>query len=349
MSYSAIELMICCAARELEDGRTVAVGTGVPCAAAMLAQRTHAPNLVVMFEAGGVAPQLPTMPISVGDSRTFYRGLMATSMADVMQFAQRGMIDYTFLGGAQIDAFGNLNSTVIGDHGKPKVRFPGSGGACDLASLCWRTMVVTQQNAKRFVEKLDFLTSPGYLTGPGAARGGGAAARLGPAPRHHRSCGDGLCGGFPADGSAEPASGNHRGSGAGGDRISARIRRQDDDNAAADRSGVGDPSRGGGPAQVYLGTPVLTFSRDAEALRSGARDSVPRSASQSLRVAAKRCNYSRVAPRSPSATGAAPAVQPTGIQCSETAPPIDPARPPNPAAHGRRPKGNMESAPPGLA
>src|SRR5436305_694888 len=89
MPCTAIELMICCAARALEDGRTVAVGTGLPCAAAMLAQRTHAPNLVIMSEAGGVAPQLPTMPISVGDSRTFYRGLMAASMAEVMQPGQR--------------------------------------------------------------------------------------------------------------------------------------------------------------------------------------------------------------------------------------------------------------------
>jgi len=180
MNYSAIELMICCAARALEDNRTVAVGTGVPCAAAMLAQRTHAPGLVVLFEAGGVAPQLPTMPISVGDSRTFYRGVMATSMADVMQFAQRGMIDYTFLGGAQIDPYGNLNSTVIGNHAKPKVRFPGSGGACDLASFCWRTMVVTQQNSKRFVEKLDFRTTPGFLTGPRAREAAGLAADSGP-------------------------------------------------------------------------------------------------------------------------------------------------------------------------
>ena len=112
--YTAIELMICCAARELEDGKTVAVGTGLPCAAAMLAQRTHAPNLTILFEAGGVAPQLPTMPVSVGDSTTFHRAVMATSMTDVMQFCQRGMVDYTFLSGAQIDAFGNLNSTMIG-------------------------------------------------------------------------------------------------------------------------------------------------------------------------------------------------------------------------------------------
>src|SRR6266566_3027441 len=134
MSYNPMELMICCAARLLEDGATVAVGTGVPCAAAMLAQKTAAPNLVIFFEAGGVAPQLPTMPISVGDSRTFYRGLMA----DVMETCQRGLMDYTFLGGAQIDAFGNLNSTMIGGtHAKPKVRLPGSGGANDLASFCW--------------------------------------------------------------------------------------------------------------------------------------------------------------------------------------------------------------------
>lgn len=180
-AYNAMELMICCAARSLEDGRTVAVGTGVPCAAAMLAQRTHAPNLTILFEAGGIAPRLPTMPISVGDSRTFYQAAMATSMADVMQTCQRGMIDYTFLGGAQIDAFGNLNSTMIGrDYRKPKVRFPGSGGANDLASLCWRIMVVTNHDKRRFVEKLDFLTTPGYLTGPGAREAAGLPAGTGP-------------------------------------------------------------------------------------------------------------------------------------------------------------------------
>jgi glutaconate CoA-transferase subunit B len=179
--YTAMELMICCAARALEDGRTVAVGTGVPCAATMLAQRTHAPNLTILFEAGGVAPELPTMPISVGDSRTFYRAAMATSMADVMETCQRGLIDYTFLGGAQIDAYGNLNSTMIGaDHARPKVRFPGSGGANDLASLCWRILVVTSHDRRRFVEKLDFLTTPGYLSGPGAREESGLPRGTGP-------------------------------------------------------------------------------------------------------------------------------------------------------------------------
>src|SRR5437016_64421 len=181
MTYNAMELMICCAARTLEDGRTVAVGTGIPCAAAMLAQRTGAPNLVIFFEAGGVAPQLPTMPISVGDSRTFFRGLMATSMADVMETCQRGLMDYTFLGGAQIDPFGNLNSTIIGnDYSRPKVRLPGSGGANDLASLCWRILVVTNHDARRFVPKLDFITTPGYLTGPGAREAAGLPPDTGP-------------------------------------------------------------------------------------------------------------------------------------------------------------------------
>src|SRR5881296_861373 len=179
--YSSMELMICCAARSLENGRTVAVGTGAPCAAAMLAQRTTAPHLVIFFEAGGVAPQLPVMPISVGDSRAFYRGLMATSMADIMETCQRGMMDYTFLGGAQIDAYGNLNSTLIGgEYSKPKVRLPGSGGANDLASLCWRILVVTNHDRRRFTEKLDFLTTPGYLTGPGAREAAGLPPGAGP-------------------------------------------------------------------------------------------------------------------------------------------------------------------------
>lgn len=180
-AYNKMEMMVCCASRLLEDGRTVAVGTGVPVAAAMLAQRLHAPNLVILFESGGVAPQLPTMPISVGDSRAFYRAVMATSMADVMEFAQRGMIDYTFLGGAQIDAHGNLNSTMIGgDYARPMARLPGSGGANDLASLCWRVLVVTNHDRRRFVENVDFITSPGYLTGPGAREAAGLPPGAGP-------------------------------------------------------------------------------------------------------------------------------------------------------------------------
>ena len=178
--YNTMELMIVVAARNLENGKTVGVGTGAPCAAAMLAQKTHAPDLVIMFEAGGISPQLPTMPISVGDSRTFYRAVMASGMCEIMETCQRGMVDYTFLGGAQIDMFGNLNSTVIGDWKKPKVRFPGSGGANDFASFCWKVMVITPQDARRFVEKVSFITSPGYLDGPGARERAGLPANTGP-------------------------------------------------------------------------------------------------------------------------------------------------------------------------
>lgn len=179
-TYNAIELMICVASRFLENGATVGVGTGAPCAAAMLAQKTNAPELFVVFEAGGLGPELAAMPISVGDSRASHRAVMATSMADVFEMCQRGLIDYAFLGGAQIDAYGNLNSTVLGPFDKPTVRFPGSGGGNDFASFCWRTMVITEHSPRRFVESLDFLTSPGYLTGGSSRVEAGLPSETGP-------------------------------------------------------------------------------------------------------------------------------------------------------------------------
>ena len=179
--YTEMEMMICVAARELENGTTVGVGTGAPCAAAMLAQKTSAPDLVIIFEAGGIGPELPEMPISVGDSRTFYKAAMAGSMGDTMESCSRGLVDYTFLGGAQIDMYGNLNSTIIGaDHQKPKVRFPGSGGANDFASFCWKMMVITPQDKRRFVEKLDFLTTPGWLEGGDSREKSGLPLGCGP-------------------------------------------------------------------------------------------------------------------------------------------------------------------------
>jgi glutaconate CoA-transferase, subunit B len=179
--YNTMELMICTAARELEDGASVGVGTGAPCAAAMLAQKTLAPNLLIMFEAGGAGPLIPEMPISVGDSRTTWKAVLAGSMGDIMETACRGMMDYTFLGGAQMDMYGNLNSTIIGDnHQKPKVRFPGSGGANDFGSFCWRMMVMTPQDPKRFVEKVDFVTTPGWLQGGDSRAKTGLPADCGP-------------------------------------------------------------------------------------------------------------------------------------------------------------------------
>ncbi len=179
--YNVMEMMITTASRELEDGAIVGVGTGAPCAASMLAQKMHAPNLVVMFEAGGIDPQLPEMPISVGDSRTTVRASMAGSMAHIMEACSRGLVDYTFLGGAQLDMYGNINSTFIGGtHERPKVRLPGSGGANDFASFCWRMMVITPQDTRRFVEKLDYMTTPGWLQGGDSREKAGLAPGAGP-------------------------------------------------------------------------------------------------------------------------------------------------------------------------
>lgn len=180
MDYNKTELMACVASRVLEDGRSVFVGTGLPIIASMLAQRLHAPNLLIMFEAGGIGPRIPMIPISVGDSRTFHRAAMAASMDYVMSCAQLGLIDYGFLGAAQIDPYGNLNTTVIGPHSKPKVRLPGSGGANDVGSLCHRTIILMRHDRRRFVEHLDFVTTPGYLSGPGARERAGLPADTGP-------------------------------------------------------------------------------------------------------------------------------------------------------------------------
>ncbi len=178
--YTTIELMACAAARTLEDKKSVLVGTGLPIIAAVLAQRTHAPNLLIVFEAGGIGPQVPMLPISVGDSRTFHKALMANSMDYVMSTAQMGYIDYGFLGAAQIDPYGNINTTVIGAHEQPKVRLPGSGGANDAGSLCWQTVILMQQDARKFVEKIDFVTTPGYLSGSGAREKVGLPTGTGP-------------------------------------------------------------------------------------------------------------------------------------------------------------------------
>ena len=170
------------AARQLQDGKSVAVGTGLPLVAAMFAQKTHAPNLVIFFEAGGIAPQLPTLPMSVGDSRTIHKALCTTTLIDIMDTMRRGYIDYAFLGGAQIDKYGNLNSTMIGDNYEyPKVRLPGSGGANDFGSLAWETLIIMDRHSpRRFVKKVDFITTPGFLYGPGGREEEGLSPGTGP-------------------------------------------------------------------------------------------------------------------------------------------------------------------------
>jgi len=180
VEYSSIELLASVASRMLEDKKSVFVGTGLPMVAAMLAQKTHAPNLLIVFEAGGIGPLIPVLPISVGDSRTFWKAVAASSMHDSMSISQAGHLDYGFLGAAQIDMYGNINTTVIGPWEKPKVRLPGSGGANDVGSLCHRTIIIMRQEKRKFVEKVTFLTTPGYLTGPGAREKAGLPEGTGP-------------------------------------------------------------------------------------------------------------------------------------------------------------------------
>lgn len=179
--YTLSELLACVASRMLEDNKAVFVGTGLPMIATMLAQRTHAPNILIIFEAGGVGPQVPVLPISVGDSRTFYKAVAASSMHDVMSMAQAGYIDYGFLGAAAIDAYGNINTTVIGNWEKPTVRLPGSGGANDVGSFSWRTLYIMRNQSKRtFMKHLDFVTTPGWVDGPGGREQAGLPAGCGP-------------------------------------------------------------------------------------------------------------------------------------------------------------------------
>jgi glutaconate CoA-transferase subunit B len=163
---SSTELMVIVAARELNDGDSVLVGVGVPNLAANLAKKLHAPNLLMVYESGAVGSNPSRMPLSIGDPCLVSGAKSVCSMYE--QFAyylQGGRIDVGFLGGAQIDKYGNINSTVIGDYKKPKVRLPGSGGACDIASNVKKIIVITPHEKRRFVEKVDFLTSPGFIDG----------------------------------------------------------------------------------------------------------------------------------------------------------------------------------------
>lgn len=180
LEYTPSELLICLSSRVMEDGTTAFIGTGIPMLAASLAQSMHAPNLVPIFEFGGTGAILEKLPLAVGDMRTYNKGIAASGICDIMETAQRGFVEFGFLGGAQIDCYGNLNSTCIGDHSHPKVRLPGSGGGNDVGSFCWRTIAIMIHDKRRFVEKIDFLTTPGFLKGPGSREEAGLPANTGP-------------------------------------------------------------------------------------------------------------------------------------------------------------------------
>ncbi len=156
--------MVTRAAKELVDGEVVFVGIGLPNLACNLARRLQAPNLVLIYESGAVGAVPSRLPLSIGDPCLVTDSISVCSMVEVFNYyLQGGMIDVGFLGGAQVDKFGNINSTVIGEYGRPKVRLPGSGGACEISIHSKKIIIILKQNVKSFPEKIDFITSPGYI------------------------------------------------------------------------------------------------------------------------------------------------------------------------------------------
>ena len=168
-NYSSAELMIVNASRLLRDGDVVFVGVGQPNLACNLAKRTHAPSLVMIYEAGVIGAQPARLPLSIGDPTLVSGALSVVGMYDIFSnYLQRGNVDVGFLGGAQIDRYGNINATTIGtDYRNPKVRLPGSGGAQEIAAWANRCYIMTPHQKRRFPEKVDFLTSAGFLDGRG--------------------------------------------------------------------------------------------------------------------------------------------------------------------------------------
>ena len=165
MDYSPAEMMTAVAARELRDGEVVFVGIGLPNLACNLARATHAPNLVLIYESGAVGAAPERLPVSIGDPALVTGSLMVCSMADVFQLLlQNGRIEVGFLGGAQIDRYGNINTTAIGGYDRPKVRLPGSGGAAEIAIHARRTLVIARLDRRAFPEQVDFITSPGHCS-----------------------------------------------------------------------------------------------------------------------------------------------------------------------------------------
>src|SRR5687767_5635588 len=157
------ELMVCAAANELKDRDVVFVGIGLPSLACNLALRTHAPNLELIYESGTIGTRPERIPLSIGDPALVTSARMVAPMTDVFQYVlQRGHIDVGFLGAAQIDRSGNINTTVIGSYDKPKVRLPGSGGAAEIAIHARRVVVVMKLDKRAFPAKVDFVTSPGH-------------------------------------------------------------------------------------------------------------------------------------------------------------------------------------------
>src|SRR2546423_9464061 len=177
LKYTASELLAVMSARLLKEGQIVFAGVGIPLLAATLAQGTHCPGLTILFEGGVIGPIIEPgkLPPSTNEQRCTKRANMVLSSPDVLLLLQRGYVDIGFMGGAQIDQYGNLNSSFIGDPARPKTRLPGTGGGNDIASLA-QMIVAMKHEKRRFVEHVDFITSPGYLRGSDTRRASGLLA-----------------------------------------------------------------------------------------------------------------------------------------------------------------------------
>jgi glutaconate CoA-transferase subunit B len=172
--YSRDEIMTVTAARQLRNGAVCFVGIGLPSAACNLARMTHAPDLVLIYESGTVGTRPLVLPLSIGDAELAETATCLVPLPEIFaHYLQRGRVDVGFLGAAQIDPFGNLNSTVIGDYAQPHVRLPGAGGAAEISTHAREVLVLMKQSPRSFVPRLDFRTSCGYLAGCGARRASG--------------------------------------------------------------------------------------------------------------------------------------------------------------------------------
>jgi glutaconate CoA-transferase subunit B len=168
VSYEADEMMSVTAARALRDVNACFVGIGLPSTGANLARRTHAPDLVLVYEAGAIGAKPPRLPLSIGDGMLGETADAVVGVPEIFNYwVQPGRIDVGFLGAAQIDRYANINTTVIGGYDDPKVRLPGAGGAPEIAASCGEVIVIVRQSPRAFVEKVDFVTSVGHGAGPG--------------------------------------------------------------------------------------------------------------------------------------------------------------------------------------
>jgi len=169
--YTSLEMMAVCGARNIKNGEIVFVGTGLPMLAAMLAKRTHAPKAKIVYEAGFIDSNAVDLSLSIADSRLAYNAAAAIGLIETLGILlQGGRVDVGFVGAAQIDEYGNINTTYIGDFENPIVRLPGSGGGNDIVSSAKRIVIIMTHQKRKFVKKLHYLTSPGHLDGPEARK-----------------------------------------------------------------------------------------------------------------------------------------------------------------------------------